>query len=191
MIPQRSQQIAEAGYSLNYQPVQELKRELGIGVYKNMGQITFLNVLKKYRMQIIFGSIIFLLVLLCLAVVLMFYKRLVIAKRVLDGELSDRIKIEADLRAKQNKLQEALSEVKTLSGLLPICASCKKIRDDRGYWEQIEVYIEDHSNAAFSHGICPECVRKLYPEIADKIGLMDDDPGHETSHENEPEKDKP
>lgn len=142
-------------------------------------------------MQIIFGSIIFLLVLLCLAVVLMFYKRLVIAKRVLDGELSDRIKIEADLRAKQNKLQEALSEVKTLSGLLPICASCKKIRDDRGYWEQIEVYIEDHSNAAFSHGICPECVRKLYPEIADKIGLMDDDPGHETSHENEPEKDKP
>lgn len=121
----------------------------------------------------------------------MFYKRLVIAKRVLDGELSDRIKIEADLRAKQNKLQEALSEVKTLSGLLPICASCKKIRDDRGYWEQIEVYIEDHSNAAFSHGICPECVRKLYPEIADKIGLMDDDPGHETSHENEPEKDKP
>lgn len=156
-----------------------------------MGQITFLNVLKKYRMQIIFGSIIFLLVLLCLAVVLMFYKRLVIAKRVLDGELSDRIKIEADLRAKQNKLQEALSEVKTLSGLLPICASCKKIRDDRGYWEQIEVYIEDHSNAAFSHGICPECVRKLYPEIADKIGLMDDDPGHETSHENEPEKDKP
>ena len=62
-------------------------------------------------------------------------------------------------------LQEALAKVKTLSGFLPICASCKKIRDDKGYWNQIEAYISEHSAAEFSHGICPECVEKLYPDI--------------------------
>jgi|GEM_PF-3395528 len=61
------------------------------------------------------------------------------------------------------ELQEAIAKVKTLSGMLPICASCKKIRNDKGYWEQIEVYIGDHSEAEFSHGICPECAEKLYP----------------------------
>ncbi len=63
------------------------------------------------------------------------------------------------------ELQQALSEVKVLSGLLPICASCKKIRDDKGYWNRIETYIGKHSNAQFSHGICPECAKKLYPEL--------------------------
>ena len=63
-----------------------------------------------------------------------------------------------------SELQEALAKVKTLSGLLPICASCKKIRDDKGYWRQIESYIHEHSEADFSHGICPDCARKLYPE---------------------------
>jgi len=62
-------------------------------------------------------------------------------------------------------LQEALAKVKRLSGMLPICASCKKIRDDQGYWTQIEAYIRDHSEAEFSHGICPECMKKLYPEF--------------------------
>ena len=63
------------------------------------------------------------------------------------------------------KLNQALEEVKTLSGFLPICASCKKIRDDKGYWNQIEAYISDHSEAEFSHGICPECCKKLYPDF--------------------------
>jgi len=62
-------------------------------------------------------------------------------------------------------LQDALKKVKLLSGLLPICASCKKIRDDKGYWNQIESYIREHSEAEFSHGLCPECAKKLYPEI--------------------------
>jgi hypothetical protein len=61
------------------------------------------------------------------------------------------------------QLQEALAQVKTLRGLLPICASCKKVRDDRGYWSQIETYIGNHSEAEFTHGICPECAKKLYP----------------------------
>lgn len=62
-------------------------------------------------------------------------------------------------------LREALEKVNTLSGLLPICSNCKQIRDDKGYWNQIEVYISEHSKAEFSHGICPECVKKLYPEL--------------------------
>ena len=64
-----------------------------------------------------------------------------------------------------NELQDALAEVKKLSGLLPICSSCKKVRDDDGYWHQVEVYIRDHSEVEFSHGLCPECAKKLYPEI--------------------------
>jgi CheY-like chemotaxis protein len=64
------------------------------------------------------------------------------------------------------ELTEALNNVQTLSGLIPICAGCKKIRDDRGYWEQVESYIAKHSDAKFTHGICPECSRKYYPDIA-------------------------
>jgi hypothetical protein len=62
-------------------------------------------------------------------------------------------------------LQKTLSEVKTLRGFLPICSNCKKIRDDKGYWNQIESYIRDRSEAEFSHGICPECAKKLYPDM--------------------------
>ena len=63
------------------------------------------------------------------------------------------------------QLQKALQEVKTLSGLLPICASCKKIRNDDESWQQIEDYIASHSDADFTHGICPECAHQLYPEL--------------------------
>ena len=62
------------------------------------------------------------------------------------------------------ELTEALGNIKTLRGLLPICASCKKIRDDRGYWQKVESYISEHTQAEFTHGICPECLRRLYPE---------------------------
>ncbi|MCP4715919.1 MAG: hypothetical protein GY868_12445, partial [Deltaproteobacteria bacterium] len=79
--------------------------------------------------------------------------------------------IEISLSKNHNELQEviselkiALTEVKNLSGLLPICASCKKIRDDKGYWNQIEEYIMNHSKANFTHSICPECKNELYPE---------------------------
>lgn len=70
----------------------------------------------------------------------------------------------AALREKNSEYEEALAKVKMLSGLLPICASCKKIRDDKGYWKQIETYICDHSEADFSHGLCPSCCKKLYPD---------------------------
>jgi PAS domain S-box-containing protein len=62
-------------------------------------------------------------------------------------------------------LQKTLAEVKTPSGMLPICASCKRIRDDQGYWQQIESYISAHSETVFSHGVCPDCARVLYPGL--------------------------
>ena len=63
-----------------------------------------------------------------------------------------------------DRLQEALNQVQLLSGLLPICASCKKIKDERERWQPLEGYIQSHSEAKFTHGICPDCMRKLYPE---------------------------
>jgi len=63
------------------------------------------------------------------------------------------------------ELEEALSKVKTLSGLLPICSGCNKIRDDHGYWSQVEGYIQEHTDAKFTHGLCPDCIRKYFPEM--------------------------
>jgi DNA-binding response OmpR family regulator len=67
------------------------------------------------------------------------------------------------------QLQAALAEVKTLSGIIPICAGCKKIRDDKGFWNQVEAYIQTRSLAKFSHGLCPDCTERLYPELAAEI----------------------
>ncbi|MHB1184346.1 MAG: hypothetical protein ACYC6S_12875 [Desulfobulbia bacterium] len=89
-------------------------------------------------------------------------------RRLLD-EIEDRKRTEAEKEQLIDQLQKAMQEVKVLSGFLPICASCKKIRDDTGYWRQIEEYISTHSNALFSHGICPECTKKLYPEFHEEM----------------------
>ena len=75
-----------------------------------------------------------------------------------------RVKTHIRLSRAINDLSQALKQIKTLSGLLPICANCKKIRDDKGYWKEVEVYIASRTDASFSHGICPECAKKLYPE---------------------------
>jgi PAS domain S-box-containing protein len=80
-------------------------------------------------------------------------------------DISKRIQRETERDQLIKSLQDSLAKIKTLSGMLPICASCKKIRDDKGYWNKIETYIAKHSEAEFSHGICPECAKKLYPEI--------------------------
>ena len=79
-------------------------------------------------------------------------------------DITERKTGEADREKLILEIKEAISKVKQLSGFIPICASCKKIRDDKGYWEQVEVYIRDHSEAEFSHGICPDCMKKLYPD---------------------------
>jgi PAS domain S-box-containing protein len=78
-------------------------------------------------------------------------------------DITERKKAEAEREKLITQLQDALADVKLLSGLVPICANCKKIRDDQGYWTQIESYIQDRSDAKFSHSICPDCAKKLYP----------------------------
>ncbi len=83
--------------------------------------------------------------------------RIRVAQRMLD--------IQAVLTEKVEKLEEALDEIKTLKGFIPICANCKQIRDDKGYWNRLETYIQKHSEAVFTHSICPDCVQKLYPDL--------------------------
>ena len=83
-------------------------------------------------------------------------------------DITARKQLEAEREELILKLQSALDNVKTLNGLLPICSYCKKIRDDRGYWHQVEIYIQAHSDVDFSHGLCPECAKKLFPEFYDK-----------------------
>jgi len=81
------------------------------------------------------------------------------------SDITERKVVEKEREKLIAELQKALANVKKLSGLLPICSSCKKIRDDRGYWNQIESYISDHSEADFSHSICRDCAKILYPEL--------------------------
>jgi len=83
----------------------------------------------------------------------------------LEAEIKLRKQVEAEREKLINELQAALAEIKTLSGLIPICSWCKKIRDDKGYWNILEAYLSQHSEAQFTHGICPECLAKLYPNL--------------------------
>jgi hypothetical protein len=77
-------------------------------------------------------------------------------------------RLNAELILRNEELQTAMDQIKTLSGLLPICAGCKKIRDDGGYWQDVAVYIRDHSEAEFSHGLCPDCAKELFPDYFEK-----------------------
>jgi len=78
-------------------------------------------------------------------------------------------RLEAEREQLITELQEALAKVKTLSGLLPICAWCKNIRNDEGYWQAVEQYIGEHSTAEFTHGICPACLKKHFPELEEEV----------------------
>lgn len=88
------------------------------------------------------------------------WARIGVGKRILD--------LQNRLSEKVNALQHALDHVKTLQGIIPICSFCKKIRNDKGYWDQVEAYISKHSRAEFSHGICPECLSLHYPDYDDE-----------------------
>jgi PAS domain S-box-containing protein len=83
-------------------------------------------------------------------------------------DITQRMQLEEEREDLIAELQEALAGIRTLKGLLPICASCKKVRDDKGYWNQIEAYVSEHSEAEFTHGLCPECAQKLYPRYYEK-----------------------
>jgi hypothetical protein len=95
------------------------------------------------------------------------------ANRRLRQEMEVRKKIEQQMERLIHELEEALAHIKTLSGLLPICARCKKIRDDKGYWSQIETYISQHSSAQFTHSLCPECAVKTLKEAGIEASASD------------------
>jgi hypothetical protein len=78
-------------------------------------------------------------------------------------------RLKARERELQRRVDEALAKVKVLHGLIPICASCKNVRDDKGYWNQIEEYLSTHSDSQISHGVCPDCMKKLYPDFAEEV----------------------
>ena len=98
-------------------------------------------------------------------------------------DITERKKIESELEKYRNQLEElvkkrttqleeknilleaTLANIKTLKSLLPICSCCKKIRDDKGYWSQVDTYIKEHTDTEFSHSVCPECIKTLYPDL--------------------------
>jgi PAS domain S-box-containing protein len=80
-------------------------------------------------------------------------------------DITQRKRMETEKERLIEKLQDAITNIKTLRGLIPICAHCKNVRDDKGFWHKVEVYVRDHSEAQFTHGICPKCVQELYPDL--------------------------
>jgi hypothetical protein len=95
-------------------------------------------------------------------------RRLSVAQLKALQALSRQVMALLELRRVSTHLAEALNHVKTLQGLLPICAWCKRIRDDEGYWDQVEAYIHKSTGADFTHGICPQCLEKMCPKEPDK-----------------------
>ncbi len=88
-----------------------------------------------------------------------------LVKGLVTGPMLGRaIRYAIERRKLLTQLEQSMKEIRKLRGFLPICANCKKIRDDKGYWTQVEVYISEHSEAEFSHGICPDCAQKIYPK---------------------------
>lgn len=85
--------------------------------------------------------------------------------RALEAEMGERLQVEKDKERLIHELREALENVRRLRGLLPICAYCKKIRDDKGYWNQLEAYLSEHSEVSFTHGICPDCAKRIQEEL--------------------------
>jgi len=86
-------------------------------------------------------------------------------------EVLARIHTHITLRKRERELEEALKEIKKMTGILPICSYCKQIRNDEGYWQQVEEYISEHSEALFSHGVCPACYKKMMKELKQQGGF--------------------
>jgi tetratricopeptide (TPR) repeat protein len=149
---QESEKIADISMR-----IVSLKKDHEIGSLKNEKVISSLKLQKERYFSLLLGSGIITLSLFVL-VLSISGKKTRNSKVLLEAT-------NAKLQALNAELQETVREVKTLSGLLPICAKCKKIRDDDGYWQQLEGYISKHTSATFSHGICPHCAEDLYPEV--------------------------
>lgn len=142
---------------------------IGTGVYLDDIHREFAQISK----ELIYISVLILSIIIILSIVIIQQGIGETRRRhLVEQKLQDHYdQLEDLIKERTANLEKALSEVKLLSGFIPICASCKKIRDDKGYWNQIESYIQQHSEAQFSHSICPECADKLYPEFTVNQGM--------------------
>ncbi len=150
---------------LNYQTVHECLRTLKLEPYEDFGKISAGAVIRKFWALIALVAISFMAMALSVCVFLRSNRNIKASKRDLEKEVLERERLYGEVEEKNAELQRALSELKTLRGILPICSNCKKVKDDKGFWNRIEAYIETHSSAEFTHGICPDCAKALYPDI--------------------------
>lgn len=136
---------------------------IGTGVYLDDVQQEFARTSQK----LVYISVLILILIILLSVLIIHQGiRETRKRRLAEQELEKyNENLEKLIKQRTADLEDALSQVKLLSGFLPICASCKKIRDDKGYWNQLEDFIQKHSEAEFSHGVCPDCAKKLYPDL--------------------------
>lgn len=177
----------------DYQPVHELMKELRLGPYKDYGKLTFRGMLERYWYLLVAILVIMFLTSFFAGHVSRINRRLSQAKaelerahdnlemqvkertselsdanQSLENEIANRKLIQAEHEKLIAQLQDALAKIKTLRGMVPICSNCKKVRNDKGFWEQVEAYVSEHTEAEFSHGMCPDCIKKLYPEYYGK-----------------------
>ena len=138
---------------LSYKKIHDLLKYLKVGAYEEYGEFTLLQVTKKYWIEFSFLGIFFLIGLFIIYRENIHNKKLEISKHNLEEEISQRKII-------QQELEDKLDEITVLQGIIPICSYCHSIRNDKGAWDQIEAYLSKHSDAKFSHGICPNCIGK-------------------------------
>ncbi len=98
---------------------------------------------------------------------------LALTQKELDKNLELNQTLELKVQERTNELKQSMEHIKVLKGMFPICAVCKKIRDDKGFWNQIETYIKENSEAEFTHGICPDCAKKIYHDLGDAENISD------------------
>ena len=180
-----------AGWTIpqDYQPVHDLMKDLRLGPYKNHGKLTFGMVLRRYWYSFVAAAAIMFLSVFVAAHVQRTNRRLGLAtaelqhardsleiqvkertaelldsNKALVEEITERRQAQEEREKLIAELRDAMARIKTLKGMVPICSNCKKIRNDRGFWEQMEAYVSEHTEAEFSHGLCPECVKRIYPD---------------------------
>ncbi|AGF78007.1 ABC-type phosphate/phosphonate transport system, periplasmic component [Desulfocapsa sulfexigens DSM 10523] len=146
----------------DYQQAHELLKELRVGPYKDYGIITVRGFITQHMIQTV---IIFILLISIVLMAVKIYKSNIILSKKIEAHKQ----AEAELERHVKELNKAFDEIKTLQGILPLCSFCKKVRDDKGYWEQVDVYIHKNSDANISHGICPDCMKEHYPEEYEAI----------------------
>ena len=132
------------------------------------------QVLKEAMFVFILIQIILVTLLFALALPVFNRRQTRYLQKIINERTATISEVNDELTRTNYELLSALANIKTLSGFLPICASCKKIRNDQGYWSQVESFIQDNSEVVFSHSLCPECINKLYPEIAHKVNTSED-----------------